>query len=116
MEYLQSTSVDVRYPLGITFCSFLSSYLDRDAPRGRKGVYLLTMCLGLVLFREGMQRELKLARTLEKVVIEGQDGAQVKVVNVKGRERLMGIKHIKRHSGIKEEQGIISIIDKENPK
>ena len=72
-----ATSVDVRYPIGITLTSFLAGYLDTGATRGRKQAYIATMCLGLFLFREGMQRELKIARTVERVVIEAEEGRQI---------------------------------------
>jgi hypothetical protein len=46
------------------------------------------MCLGLFLFREGMQREFKIARTLERIEVEEEEGKQIKVVNIRGRERI----------------------------
>ena len=64
----------MRYPFGITLTSFLAAYLDTGATRGRKQAYIATMCLGLFLLREGMHRELKIARTVERVVIEAEEG------------------------------------------
>ena len=88
MDELLSTSVDVRYPFAITFTSFLAGYLDSGATRGRKQIYIATMCLGLFLMREGMHRELKIATTVERVVVDATEGRQVKIANVRGKERL----------------------------
>jgi len=117
-EELLATSVDIRYPFGITFTSFLCGYLDREATAGRKRIYILTMCLGLFLLREGMRRELNLARSIERLVVEAEEGKQLKLVTVRGKQKVLGFKDIQRWTGDAEKEGqaFIGIKDPENPK
>ncbi len=95
--------------------SFLAGYLDRGATRSRKQAYIATMCLGIFLFREGMHRELKIARAVERVVVEAQEGIQVKLVTVKGREHVSLLRDLRRAPG-KSEEGIVKVVDPENVK
>ena len=118
IQELMATSVDVRYPIGITLTSFLAGYMDSGATRGRKQAYIATMCLGLFLFREGMQRELKIARTVERVVIEAEEGKQIQLSNIKGKQKIIdGLLGLKKYSsnGIGE-KGVLNIQDPDNPK
>jgi hypothetical protein len=117
IQELLATSVDVRYPIGITLSSFLAGYLDTGATRGRKQAYIATMCLGLFLFREGMQRELKIARTVERVVIEAEEGRQIQLSNISGKQRLVeGLKGLTCSSNGSAERGVLNIKDPDNPK
>jgi hypothetical protein len=76
------------------------------------------MCLGLFLFREGMQRELKIARTVERVVIEAEEGRQVQLSNIKGKQWVVdGLQGFKRYSSNGSgEKGVFNIQDPDNPK
>ena len=117
IQELLATSVDVRYPIGITLTSFLAGYLDTGATRGRKQAYIATMCLGLFLFREGMQRELKIARTVERVVIEAEEGRYIQLSNIRGKQRLVeGLKGLSYSSHNSVERGVLNIQDPDNPK
>ena len=77
------------------------------------------MCLGLFLMREGMHRELKIATTVERVVVEAAEGRQVKIANIRGKEALFeGFSQVKQ-SQVPLPPGkslSIRIEDPENPK
>ena len=76
------------------------------------------MCLGLFLFREGMRRELTLARTVERLVVEAEEGRQAKLVTIRGTQKVLGFSEVQRWNGDigGQKKGFIAIKDPENPK
>ena len=91
------------------------------------------MCLGLFLFREGMRRELNLVRTIERLVVEAEEGKKLKLVTVRGKQKIYGFSEIqsmtppssevdmaglylRAKAMVSDRDGVISIKDPENPK
>jgi len=64
-----------------------------------------------------MQRELKIARTVERVVIVAEEGRQIQICNIRGKQRLVdGLKGLTYSSNGSTERGVLNIQDPDNPK
>ena len=74
--------------------------------------------MGLFLFREGMRTELTLARTVERLVVEAEEGRQAKLVTIRGKQKVLGFSELQRWNGDigGQKKGVIAIKDPENPK